>query len=189
MKHRQFKNILGAALACALVAVTLAITGCGGQQATSSTEASASASATAASASASAASSASAESGSTAVSAASASYTIDYGSSQLYQQADIDAAVEAVMAEFGTWKGATMKSIAFTDDATCEADVAYCNELRPEGDAEYDQAIVVVSTFHSPSGKDAEGTAWEPDTDYEGYTWHLGRTGDGPWKLLTWGYA
>lgn len=46
-----------------------------------------------------------------------------------------------------------------------------------------------MSQIHSPSGADTEGTAWEPDTDYEDYSWHLARTDGGEWKLLTWGYA
>ena len=43
--------------------------------------------------------------------------------------------------------------------------------------------------FHSPSGEKAEGTAWEPDSDYQDWEWHLARTdADGAWVLLTWGY-
>ena len=117
------------------------------------------------------------------------SHTVDYGTSELYTQADMDSAIDVIMAEFDTWKGAQMKSIAFTDDKTCEDNVAYCNELRADGDPEFDQAIVFTSSFHSPGGEDAEGTAWEPDTDYDGWTWTLGRTNGGEWKLLTWGYA
>ena len=48
----------------------------------------------------------------------------------------------------------------------------------------------MTSSFHSPSAEAAEGTAWEPDTDYKDYTWHLGRTdAKGSWKLMTQGYA
>ena len=101
---------------------------------------------------------------------------------------DIDAAIETVMAEFGTWDGCTMKKIAYSDDETSKDDLEYCNSLREEGTDEYDQAMVLVSSFHSPSAEKAEGTAWEPDTDYNDYTWHLARTANGEWKLLTWGY-
>ena len=47
---------------------------------------------------------------------------------------------------------------------------------------------MLKSDFHSPSEEDAAGTAWQPDTDYNDYEWHLGRTGDGDWQLVTWGY-
>ena len=115
--------------------------------------------------------------------------SLNYGDSEIYTQADIDAAFDAVTAEFDTWTGAVMKRLSFTDDATCKADLDYCNSLRKDGDPEFAQAIVITSDFHSPSGADAEGTAWKPDTDYEDWTWHLARTDGGAWKLLTWGYA
>ena len=120
--------------------------------------------------------------------ASEAEYEVDYGTSQTYTHEDIDAAIETVMAEFGTWDGCTMKKIAYSDDETSKDDLEYCNSLREEGTDEYDQAMVLVSSFHSPSAEKAEGTAWEPDTDYDGYTWHLARTTNGEWNLLTWGY-
>ena len=117
------------------------------------------------------------------------SYTVDYGQSSVYKQEDIDAAVKVVMAEFDTWKGCTMKSISFTDDKTCADDVAYCNELKKDKSApDFDQAMVLKSSFHSPSAEEVKGTAWEADTDYNDYEWHLARTGNGEWQLLTWGY-
>ena len=120
---------------------------------------------------------------------------VDYGESKLYTQDDIDAAIKVVADEFGTWKGCTLKRIAFTDDDTCTLDVAYLNKLREgasassDGAEEFDQAIVLKTDFRSPSAEDAEGTAWEPDTDYSGYEWHLGRSKGGAWHLMTWGYA
>ena len=117
---------------------------------------------------------------------------IDYGSSELYTEADIDSALGTILTEFSGWKGCTMKRFAFAGDDACGAEeLAYVNELReanmPETD-EFDQAIVFMTDLHSPSGEDAEGTAWEPDTDYKDWSWHLGRTGsDGGWQLLTWG--
>ena len=121
--------------------------------------------------------------------AAATGFEKDYGTSELYTQADMDAAIDAIMAEFGTWKGAEMKRIAFTDDKTCTGNVSYANELRKDGQPEFDQAIVFTSDFHSPSGEDAKETAWEPDSDYNGWSWYLGRANGGDWYLLTWGYA
>lgn len=119
---------------------------------------------------------------------------VDYGSSELYSESDMDSALDAILAEFTTWKGCVLKRFAFAGDDACGAEeLAYVNELR-EADSpdseEFDQAIVFLTNFHSPSEAEAEGTAWEPDTDYDDYSWHLGRTGaDGSWQLLTWGYA
>ena len=118
--------------------------------------------------------------------------TVDYGTSELYTEADIDSALDPVLSEFTAWKGCTLKSLAYAgDEASGAEEVAYLNELReaqmPDVPA-FDQAMVLTSDFHSPSAEEAEGTAWNPDSDYTGWTWHLGRTGDdGAWKLLTWG--
>ena len=117
----------------------------------------------------------------------------DYGDSQLYTEADMDSALDVILTQFRTWKGCVMKRFAFAGDDACNAEeLTYVNALREANlQAEaFDQAIVFVTDFRSPSEEDAKGTAWEPDADYKDWTWHLGRTGsDGSWKLLTWGYA
>ena len=115
---------------------------------------------------------------------------VDYGTSELFTEADMDAALDAILEQFCMWKGCVMKRIAFTDDKTCTDDLKYVNGLRAEDTKEFDQAIVFMSDFHSPVGEDAEDSVWDEDTDYNDFSWHLGRTGaDGIWRLLTWGYA
>ena len=116
-------------------------------------------------------------------------YTIDYGTSELYSQEDMDAAIQTIMAEFDTWKGCTMKSISYAGDQASADNLAYCNEMREGGTTEFTDAIVFKTDFHSPSEEEAKGTAWEPDSDYNGYTWTLARTTGEPWDLVTWGYA
>lgn len=113
---------------------------------------------------------------------------VDYGTSELYGEPDIDGAIDPILAEFSTWEGCTLKSLAFTDDATCEKELESANALRDEGTEEFTQALVMTSSFHSPSAEAAEGTAWEPDTDYEDWTWLLARrSSEDGWELLTWG--
>ena len=116
---------------------------------------------------------------------------VDYGTSTVYAESDIDSTIDPVLGEFANWKGCVMKRFAYAGDDACGAqELEYVNSLREQGSDAFDQAIVLVTDFHSPSASEAEGTAWEPDKDYNDYTWHLGRTGaDGAWKLLTWGYA
>ena len=119
---------------------------------------------------------------------------VDYGSSAVYADTDIDSALNVVLDEFGTWEGCVMSRFAFAGDEACGAqELAYVNSLREDngkGADAFDQAIVLVTDFRSPSAEQAKGTAWTPDTDYKDYTWHLGRTGaDGEWQLMTWGYA
>lgn len=116
---------------------------------------------------------------------------MDYGTSKLYSESDMDGALDAVLAEFTSWGGCVLKRFAFAGDEACGTEeLEYVNSLREEGTEEFDQAIVCITDFHSPSEADAQATAWEPDADYEDYTWHLGRTGaDGSWQLMSWGYA
>lgn len=116
---------------------------------------------------------------------------VDYGTSELYEEPDMDAALDTILMEFRTWDGCVMQRFAFSGDEMCGADeLAYVNELRESTDPSteaFDQAIVFITDFHTPA--DAGG-AWEPDADYKDYTWHLGRTGDnGEWNLMSWGYA
>ena len=120
--------------------------------------------------------------------AGTAEYSVNYGDSKLYSHDDIDAAAKVLMSEFNTWKGAKMKSIKVADDATCEEALTYCNEQAKDGTGPFDEAIVLVSDFHSPSEADAENTAWEPDKDYDNYTWYIARAKDGDWTLVSWGY-
>ena len=188
MEARQMKGMLVAAAMCVMMAGTLALAGCGGQQAASSSATESSAAAAAESSAAAAAESSAAATESSA--AAKSSYTVDYGTSEIYSQADIDSAIATVMDEFDAWEDVTMKSIAYAGDEACgEDELAYVNELReaqiPDQDT-FDQAIVLTSDFHTDADAQA---AWEPDSDYDGYTWHMGRTGNGEWLLMTWGYA
>ncbi|MBQ3283004.1 MAG: M15 family metallopeptidase [Atopobiaceae bacterium] len=116
---------------------------------------------------------------------------VDYGTSELYEETDMDSALDVILAEFAGWGGCVMQRFAYAGDEACgDEELAYVNELReantPDVEA-FDQAIVFSTNFHTPA--DAEG-AWESDTDYEDWTWHLGRTGvDGSWQLMTWGFC
>ncbi len=108
---------------------------------------------------------------------------IDYKTSEKYTKEDMDAAIEQILKEFNTWDGCVMHTIDYTDDQTCEDGVAYINDLGI--DMVYDDCIVFNSSFHSPV---KGGGAWEPDTEYEGWNWYLGRQAGGEWELLQWGY-
>lgn len=116
-------------------------------------------------------------------------FTVDYGTSELYTQEEMDAAVELIMAEFTNWKGCTMQRLAYAGDEESTNSLAYCNEMREPGAPEIADAIVFKADFHSPSAEEAEGTAWAPDTDYTDYSWILGRALGESWQLFTWGYA
>ncbi|MDO4807711.1 MAG: M15 family metallopeptidase [Coriobacteriales bacterium] len=120
--------------------------------------------------------------------------TVDYGTPSLYSDYAIDSTVDVILREFETWDGCHMTRFAYAGDDACgEDELAYVNELRASNEPEleeFGQAIVMVTDFRSPSAKKAQGSAWEPDTDYKDYTWHLGRKDDDDqWHIMSYGYA
>ena len=119
----------------------------------------------------------------------SSDYVVAYSDSETFSREDQEAAIDVIMAEFNTWQGCTMNQLTVADDNTCMGELEYANSLRDANTPEFDQAMVVTSSFHSPSADQVEGTAWEADKDYEDWTWTLGRSNGGDWVLLTWGYA
>ena len=51
--------------------------------------------------------------------------------------------------------------------------------------ANFVQAAEFLTDYHSP----LEGqNAWEPDHEYTDYQWWLGRTEEGGWEVVDWGY-
>lgn len=110
-------------------------------------------------------------------------FTIDYGASELYTQADMDEAIALINAEFSAWTGCEMHSLRYAgDDVNNSENLAWMNELS---DKEYAQVIEFLSDFHSPV---EGGGSWEADTEYNDWNWWLARTEGGNWELLTWGY-
>ena len=114
---------------------------------------------------------------------ASYDFVVDYKTSDMYSEDDMNKAIEVILREFNSWEGCVMKELSYTDDQKCEDNLSYINSLAV--DTKYDECIVFTSTFHSPV---EGGDAWEPDYDYGNWEWYLGRTDGGDWDLLTWGY-
>ena len=108
--------------------------------------------------------------------------SIEYGTSELYSQQDMDSAIEIITNEFGSWDGCKLYSINYTDDNLCQRELKYCNTLANEGVA-YDECIVFRIQFRSPV---FGGGAWNANFRYE-WSWYLARTEGGEWELLTWG--
>ena len=109
---------------------------------------------------------------------------IDYGSSELFTEEEMDAAIALIWEEFDSWEGCELHRLSYAGDACCnEENIDWMNSLR-DGQG-FTQCIEFVSEFHSPT---EGGGAWEPDTEYTGWQWWLARTDGGEWELLTWGY-
>ena len=113
-----------------------------------------------------------------------ADVNVDYGTSELYTQQDMDAAIELIRGEFDGWEGCELHSLSYAGDECCsEENIAWMNQLGD--DAGFTQCIEFVSDFHSPV---EGGGAWEPDNEYTDWQWWLARAEGGDWQLMTWGY-
>ncbi len=108
--------------------------------------------------------------------------TIDYGTSDVYSQADMDSAINQIKDTFSKWEGCKLYSISYTDDGLCERELDYCNTLADDG-VVYDQCIVFRTSFRSPI---FGGGAWNANYNYD-WSWYLARSANGDWDLLTWG--
>ena len=113
---------------------------------------------------------------------------IDYGTSSVYSQKEMDAAIDVIKKQFRSFADCELHSLSYMSDEECnDADnVKWMNELRTEDQKEaFTQCIAFHSSFRSP--KDGGG-AWEADQEYT-WSWWLARSEGGQWKLMTWGYC
>ena len=109
------------------------------------------------------------------------SVILKYGESELFTKEDMDAAFEAVMAEFAGWEGCDMHYMEYAGDAQSQAELVYVQEDCEEP---WDECLVFLSAFRSP--KEAYA-AWQADEEYV-WNWILVRAEKGDWNLLTWGW-
>lgn len=112
--------------------------------------------------------------------------TIDLGSSELYTAEELQAASVQVKCAFAGFKGCELHTLRYAGDScNTEENLRWLNDL--DEDAGYVSAAEFLSDFHSPVEED-QPSAWSPDTEYTDWQWWLGRTADGTWQLVTWGY-
>lgn len=110
--------------------------------------------------------------------------TVEYGSSDIYSQEDMVAAVSAIKSEFESWKGCELHAIRYaSDDCNTAENIEWMNQLADGKN--YTQCIEFLSDFHSPK---EGGGPWDSDSEYTNWQWWLARSDGGNWELLTWGY-
>ena len=111
---------------------------------------------------------------------------IDYGSSTIYSEAELEAAAVQIKCKFAAFAGCSLHSLRYAGDAcNSEENVKWLSDL--DGGKPYIQVIEFLGDFHSPVDS-GDGSAWEPDTEYTDYQWWLAREEGKGWQLLTWGY-
>ena len=80
-------------------------------------------------------------------------------------QEDMDAAIQVIEAEFATWEGCELHSLAYGGDAACsDENIEWLNGLEMKEQTEpFTQCILFSSSFHSPV---EQRDAWDADTEY-----------------------
>lgn len=113
---------------------------------------------------------------------------IDYGTSAIYTEDDMNAAINKIKETFKTFDGCELYSLSYASDDLCsdEENIAWMNELESANDDEqvFTQCIMFHSSFRSPK---KGGGAWEPNEVYN-WSWWLARSEGREWKLMTYGY-
>jgi D-alanyl-D-alanine carboxypeptidase len=114
---------------------------------------------------------------------------IDYGASEIYSQADMDAAIKIIQKQFGKWKGCELHNIRYAGDEYNNAEnLKWLNDLAPGKNykSNFTQCIMFVSDFYVSSK--ATKTTFTLNHEYKDWQWWLARTDGGKWKLMTFGY-
>lgn len=117
-------------------------------------------------------------------------YPIDYGASALFTEEDLEGAVKKIQAEFRSWDGCEMHSLRYAGDEMCnEESIAWLNKMAEarDKDLKFTRCACFFSNFHSPVDESKAG-AWNTDYEYTDWQWWLGRTAEGEWTLMDWGY-
>ena len=110
--------------------------------------------------------------------------SVDYGTSELFTQEELEAAAVRIKCEFASWKGCELHSLRYAGDGNSSAEqLDWLNSLD-EG-AGYTQVAEFLTDFHSP--ETASG-AWETDKEYRDFQWWLARTEEDGWDIVSWGY-
>ena len=111
---------------------------------------------------------------------------VDYGSSGIYSQKDMKAAVRALKNGFRSkFTGCRLISVSYTSDSCNSAsNVSWMNEL---GSVRYDEKFTRCICFKIVyrTGMFSNGSTGA-DTENE-ISCYLARSGGGRWRMMTWG--
>lgn len=109
---------------------------------------------------------------------------IDYGNSEIFTPEELQEAAIQIKCTFAPWEGCELHSLRYAgDEADNEENL---DRLNSSGEgAEFTHVAEFLTDFHSPV---EQSGAWEPDQEYKDYQWWLGRTEDGGWEVVDWGY-
>lgn len=109
-------------------------------------------------------------------------YEVDYGTSELYSQEDMDSAIATIMNEFDNeWQvKCEMHKIYYAGDEISQNELWH---VQLSSIAPFTQSLVMYSDFHSPVNPEEAG-AFDPDQEYTNYNWILWREDGGEWIVV-----
>lgn len=109
---------------------------------------------------------------------------IDYGHSDIFTAEELEEAAIQIKCAFASWEGCEMHKLRYAGDENNTAENnEWLNSIN-EG-AEYIAACQFLCDFHSP----LEDTgSWETDREYENYGFWLGKTAEGNFDIVSFGY-
>lgn len=113
-------------------------------------------------------------------------FEVDYWTSEIYSQEDMDSAIAAIMNVFNNEREVKceMHKVYYAWDEKSQQELP---NLQLRSDVPYTQALVMLSNFHTPANPE-EAMAFEPDYEYTDWNWILWKTDDGEWTVLDWWY-
>lgn len=111
---------------------------------------------------------------------------IDFGNTELYTEQDMNEAIAIIKNHFEESDLGKLYSIQYAGDEKCAEELEYCNSLAKARNGKiYTQSIVFQTVFRTrPYGN----VVLNNFARYS-WSWHLARTENGEWDLLTWGEA
>ena len=112
---------------------------------------------------------------------------VNFGTSQLFLEEDLNAAMNLIREELATWEGVELHAIRYAgDENSTEENLKWLNEHEFASGKKYTECALFKTDFHSP----AEGgeLVLDPDTEYEDYQWWLARVDGGNWEIVDAGY-
>lgn len=107
-----------------------------------------------------------------------------FGSSEIYTMDERKAAANLIKEKINAKEGCILFLIKYEGDTVSQNNLNYCNELATEGKI-YTDCAVFKTCFRSPI---TNSGALEPNALYT-WSYYLARTSDGPWEIVTGGYA
>lgn len=104
---------------------------------------------------------------------------IDFGTSDLYTEEELEGAAIKIKCDFASWEGCELHSLRYAgDECNNKSNIEWLNSLGDNTD--YTKIAEFLGDFHSPE----DSRHWEPDHEYTDYQWWLAFSEEDGWDLI-----